>query len=255
MLRYARPGAPNYLWVTFMLPEPLPLRDRPHGVLIPAYQAAGSLPGVLRGLAARLPPGNILVVDDGSRDGTAAAAERADVHVLRHRENRGKGAALMTGLGHARDILGWEWAVTMDADGQHAVEDLDGFLAAVPGPRTGLLAGTRTRAGSGMPWHRRFSNASTTGLVSRLAGRPVFDAQCGYRAYRLELAGILPPSGRFEWESQALILAARGGWDIESVPVRTVYAGEGSHMDLFRDTARFLRMALRMTGGGRAWTR
>jgi glycosyltransferase involved in cell wall biosynthesis len=238
-----------------MHPAPLPLRHRPHGVVIPAYQAAGSLPGVLQGLARRAAGIPVLVVDDGSRDGTSAAAEHADVPLLRHRENRGKGAALMTGLIHARDVLGWEWAITLDADGQHAAEDLDGFLSAAPDVRTGILAGTRTRRGSGMPWHRRFSNASTTGLVSRLAGRPVFDAQCGYRAYRLELAGILPPSGRFEWESQALILAARAGWGIESVPVRTVYAGEGSHMDLARDTLRFLRMALRLSVGGLAWTR
>jgi glycosyltransferase involved in cell wall biosynthesis len=238
-----------------MAPDPTQLRDRPHGVLIPAYEAARTLPRVIDGLLPFLAAGRILIVDDGSHDGTSAAAERADVHVLRHRGNLGKGAALMTGLLHARDVLGWEWAITLDADGQHAPDDLDAFLSAAPGPRTGILAGTREHRGTRMPWHRRFSNTSTTWLVSRLAGRPVFDAQCGYRAYRLEMVGLLPPTGRFEWESQALILAARGGWDIGRVPVRTVYGGEGSHMNLARDTLRFLRMALGMSGGGRAWTR
>jgi glycosyltransferase involved in cell wall biosynthesis len=226
------------------------LGARVTGVLVPAYEAGRSLPRVLDGLLPLLGAGRLLVVDDGSSDGTAAAAAARGVPVVRHAENRGKGAALMTGLLHARDALGWEWAVTMDADGQHDPRDLDGFLGAAPGSRTGILVGTRARKGTGMPWHRRFSNASTTWLVSRLAGKHVFDAQCGYRAYRLELGGILPLSGRFEWESQALIVAARAGWEIEKVPVRTVYAGEGSHMDLVRDTWRFLRMAGRL-----AWTR
>ena len=236
-----------------MPPEPHTLSDRPHGVVIPAYEAARALPGVIAGLLPWLDAGRILVVDDGSRDGTSAAAERADVHVLRHRENRGKGAALATGLLHARDVLRWEWAVTLDADGRHAPEDLRGFLSAVPGPRTGVLAGARERRGSGMPWHRRLSNASATWLVSRLAGTPVFDAQCGYRAYRLDLCGSLPASGGFEWEPQALVLAARGGWNIERIPVHTVYAGGENLMDLVRDSLRFLRMVFGK--GGLAWTR
>ncbi len=156
----------------------------------------------------------------------------------------------MTGLLHARDDLGWEWAIPLDADGQHDPADLEAFLSARPGPSTGILAGARSRSGSNMPWHRRFSNASTTWLVSRLAGRPVHDAQCGYRAYRLELGGILPREGRFDWEPQALILASRAGWGIDRIPVRTVYAGERSHMNLVSDTMRFLRMAWRL-----AWTR
>jgi len=232
-------------------------------VIIPAYQAAASLPGVLRGLEPYCAPARVLVVDDGSTDGTSAAArpEGFDaLHLARHETNQGKGAALITGLRRAR-ALGWEWAVTLDADGQHAPEDLEGFLSSRPGPRTGILNGCRARRGSRMPWHRRFSNASTTALVSRLAGRPVFDAQCGYRAYRLVLIDALPEAGRFEWEAQALILAARAGWEIEKVPVRTVYAGEGSHMRLAADTLRFVRMALEMSRASRTrapeapWTR
>jgi glycosyltransferase involved in cell wall biosynthesis len=235
------------------------LRSFSHGAIVPAYQAAGSLPAVLQGLKSRLGEGRILVVDDGSADATADLAERAGVFVLRHPGNRGKGAALMTGFLHARDVLKWEWALTLDADGQHDLEDLEGFLSFRPEQRTGILVGARARAGTAMPWHRRFSNASTTWLVSRLAGTPVHDAQCGYRAYRLDLAGLLERDGRFEWESQALIRAARAGYAIEKVPVRTVYGDQGSHMDLWRDSVRFLRMALRfslgLSRGGSAWTR
>ncbi len=205
---------------------------------------------------ATVPGVTILVVDDGSTDGTAAIVQARAAHnvvLLRHPGNRGKGAALMTGLRHARDVLGWEWAVTLDADGQHDPADLEDFLSTIPGVCTGILAGARSRRGTAMPWHRRFSNASTTWLISRLAGKPVFDAQCGYRAYRLDLAAILPDAGRFEWEARALVLAARAGWEIERVPVSTVYGDQGSHMDLYRDTLRFLRMVFGR--GGMAWTR
>ncbi len=233
---------------------PSALRHRPHGIVIPAFNAAGSIGKVLVEIKAVAPDCSVLVVDDGSTDGTAAVAASAaaagGISVLSYAENRGKGAALVTGLRHAKEKCGWEWAITLDADGQHAASDLEGFLSATPSLRTRILAGTRVRTGTRMPWHRRFSNASTTWLVSRLAGQPVFDAQCGYRAYCLEAIDVLPPAGRFEWEAEALILAARAGYAIESIPVRTVYAGEGSHMNLVRDTLRFLRMA-----GRRAWTR
>lgn len=240
---------PTYLFIIPMYPAP-ELRARPHGIVIPAYEASGTLPRVLDALVPLVGAPRILVVDDGSTDGTSDAAAKRGVPVLRHPVNRGKGGALMTGLLHSRDHLGWEWAVTLDADGQHHPGDLEGFLAARPVRSTGMLAGARARRGTGMPWHRRFSNASTTWIVSRLAGRPVHDAQCGYRAYRLELAAILPREGRFDWESRALVLASRAGWDIERVPVRTVYTGEGSHMNLARDTLRFLCMAVEL-----AWTR
>lgn len=235
---------------------PSPLRSRPHGLLIPAYEAGRSLPRLLDALAVTVPGTPILVVDDGSGDDTAACVEaRApqNVTLIRHAVNRGKGAALMTGLRYARDVLGWEWAVTLDADGQHDPADLEGFLSAAPGRDTGILAGSRSRRGTAMPWHRRFSNASTTWLISRLAGTPVFDAQCGYRAYRLDLVAGLPGEGRFEWEARVLVLAARAGWKIGEVPVRTVYGDQGSHMDIWRDSLRFLRMVFGR--GGMAWTR
>jgi len=229
-------------------PDSFPeIRSFPHGVVIPAYQAAKSLPVVIRALASYVAPARILVVDDGSTDGTAEAAEALGVTVVRHQANRGKGAALMTGLTHARETQGWQWALTMDADGQHDPRDLEGFLSRRPDEKTGIVVGARARAGTAMPWHRRFSNASTTWLVSRFAGTPVHDAQSGYRAYRLDLLPLLDRDGRFEWESQALIRAARAGCGIEKVPVRTVYGDQGSHMDLWRDSIRFLKMARRLS--------
>jgi glycosyltransferase involved in cell wall biosynthesis len=220
-------------------------------ILIPAYNAAAYLGETLGPLLARVGAARVAVIDDGSTDGTAARAEAAGVVCLRHDANRGKGSALMTGLLWARDKE-WRWAVTMDADGQHASGDLDAFAAAPVAEDTAILVGRRGIRGTPMPWHRRFSNALTTRMISRLAGKPVFDAQCGFRMYRLDAvaAAGYPREGRFEWESQALVLACRKGFSILPVDIATVYTDNGSHMRLALDTLRFLKMYGRL-----AWTR
>ncbi|MBW8890088.1 MAG: glycosyltransferase family 2 protein [Fibrobacteres bacterium] len=227
------------------------------GILIPAYDAAASLSATLVSVLGKTDPGRIAVIDDGSKDGTAEVAEKSGVVCLRHAANRGKGSALMTGLSWARE-RGWEWAVTLDADGQHAASDLDAFWNAPVAPDTGIVVGRRGIRGTRMPWHRRFSNTVTTRMISRLARRPVYDAQCGFRMYRLaavEAMG-LPREGRFEWESQALVLCGRRGFSIMPVDIATVYTDNGSHMRLFRDTLRFLKMYFRLAAlPEAAWTR
>jgi glycosyltransferase involved in cell wall biosynthesis len=219
------------------------------GIVIPAFQAESTLTQVLDPLLRLTSPDRIIVVDDGSTDGTLQLAESKQVMTVRHPINKGKGAALMTGLLWARSN-GWEWAVTLDADGQHATDDLKKFLSVAPSPDTGVVVGTRSIVGTKMPLHRRISNSLSTWIVSKLAGTAVFDAQCGYRAYRICIIDVFPQEGRFEWEAQALILCCRNGHGVEQVPVQTLYSGEDSHIRLAHDTWRFLRMAGRL-----AWTR
>jgi glycosyltransferase involved in cell wall biosynthesis len=223
----------------------------PVGVLIPAYQAGGYLADTLAGILPFVPAQNILVVDDGSSDGTSQAARNLTVEVKRLPVNQGKGTALATGLAHLAS-KGFEWVVTMDADGQHSPQDLNGFVSKEPATNVGIVVGMRPIAGTSMPWHRRFSNQTTTWLVSWMANQDVFDAQSGFRMYRSQLVreGVFPPAGRFEWEPQALILASRRGWKIAHCPIQTRYGENGSHMRLLSDTLRFLRMM-----GMRAWTR
>lgn len=221
------------------------------GVLIPAYNAEPFIASTLEPLLARLPADRIGVIDDGSSDATAAKVEALGIACLRHAGNRGKGTALMTGLRWARE-RGWTWAVTLDADGQHSPGDLDAFLGAPVAPDTAIVVGRRAIAGTTMPPHRRLSNWLTTRMVSALAGKPVYDAQCGYRMYRIDavFSAGLPAAGRFEWEAQALALCCRRGWSVLPVDIATLYTDNGSHMRLVMDTLRFLRMYWRM-----AWTR
>ncbi|MDB5102535.1 MAG: glycosyltransferase [Fibrobacteres bacterium] len=219
-------------------------------ILIPAYNASAFIGATLEGILAKMPAERVSVIDDGSSDGTRDRADRAGVTCLRHDSNQGKGSALMTGLLWARD-QGWRWAVTMDADGQHSPEDLESFWKAPVAGDTALVVGRRGLRGSPMPWHRRFSNYLTTRMISGLAGKPVYDAQCGFRMYRLDTLGAagFPRHGRFEWESQALVLAGRKGFSIVPVDIATVYTDNGSHMRLLLDSLRFLKMYWRL-----AWT-
>jgi glycosyltransferase involved in cell wall biosynthesis len=221
------------------------------GLLIPAYEAAHCLGKTLDGVLAYAPESVILVVDDGSSDATTQIARSRGVAVQRQESNQGKGAALAVGLMQLHS-KGFAWAITMDADGQHLPEDLLGFISVQPKDKVAMLVGQRRIGGSAMPWHRRFSNRTTTHLVSLLAGQDVFDAQSGFRMYRTALMheGIWPLQGRFEWEAQALILCRRAGWQIQAVSISTVYGDAGSHMRLVVDTLRFLKMIARL-----AWTR
>lgn len=224
---------------------------RVSGVIIPAFNAETCISETLAGLLAAVPAGRIAVVDDGSTDRTASKAEAEGVTCLRHEVNLGKGSALMTGLLWARE-QGWQWALTMDADGQHSPADLPGFWRAKVGPETALVVGRREIRASSMPAHRRFSNLLTTRIISRLARQPVHDAQSGYRMYRLEAvaAAGLPRHGRFEWESQALVLFSRAGYSILPAEVATLYTANGSHMRLWADSLRFVKMCWRL-----AWMR
>lgn len=221
------------------------------GILIPAYQAGGYLSETLKGILTLVPSQHLLVVDDGSTDTTSQVARSLQVEVKRHLGNRGKGTALATGLKQLAS-RGYAWVITMDADGQHQPTDLGHFIQTAPTDEVGIVVGTRPISGTSMPWHRRFSNKTTTTMVSVLAKQDVYDAQSGFRMYRTQLweKDIFPSEGRFEWEPQALILASRAGWKIASVPVTTLYGEHGSHMQLFTDTIRFIRMM-----GKWAWTR
>ena len=213
------------------------------GIVIPALNAELFLATTLHAILIKVPAEKIIVIDDGSTDQTFQLAQKLGVHTLRHHTNLGKGAALMTGFAQAQ-ALGWEWAITMDADGQHDPEDREQFLHFVPNNKTALVVGRRKIQKSSMPLHRRFSNATTTWIISKLAGQNVYDAQCGYRMYKLSAVtdAHFPKEGRFEFESKVLVLLCRNGFLLEPLDIATVYTENGSHMRLVRDTFRFLKM-------------
>ncbi len=214
-------------------------------VLIPAYNAAASLPGVIGGVFRFVPPQNVLVVDDGSSDGTREAAVRAGVHVVSHPVNRGKGAALKTGFSWALD-RGFEAVITLDADGQHDPESVPDFVRRWKETGADFVVGSRKADRRGMPLERVCSNMLTSWVVSRRAGQRIEDSQSGYRLIVAEvLRRVSLETDGYEMESELLIKAARFGFRIVSVPIRTVYAEEESFIHPLRDTGRFIALVWR----------
>lgn len=227
-----------------MSADPFPLRNPSIGVVIPAYRAEASIAGVVRAvLAAGLP---VLVIDDGSPDRTAEVAQEAGAEVVRQAVNGGKGTALYAGIAQAH-ARGWTWMVAMDADGQHDPAALPLFRSKTES-RAGVVVGARRLRPDVMPWQRVCSNRLTTLLLSLQAGCRLWDSQCGYRMYRVDacLSAQLPPTGRFEWESEALVRLARHGWAVDRVPVPTLYGDETSHIRPWRDTGRFVALWFRL---------
>lgn len=182
----------------------------------------------------------VLVVDDGSTDATGDRSRTAGAELLKLRENGGKGAAMRRGfdwfLGR-----GYKAVVTMDADGQHDPQDLWGFLAALE-HGADFVIGNRMGDLRGMSPIRRLTNRFMSGLISRQAGFPIPDTQCGYRAITREaLRDMRLTVSRFEIESEMILQAAEMGLNVRSVPVRTIYGTEKSRIRPVRDTIRFFK--------------
>lgn len=225
-----------------MIDNHLKNRDWPSplGVLIPAYKAAQSLSRFLPTLVCRIPADNICVVDDGSGDDTAAVCEKMQIRCLVLPQNSGKGAALMHGFAQMTERF--KWIITMDADGQHAVDDLEGFIQTIDShPQAGIIIGAREISVKKMPASRVFSNATTSAILSIMTGRRIFDSQCGYRAYNASFVrNCLIRYSRFEMESEIILRASQHQRKIFFVPVQTLYCSDRSHIAHVKDTLRWV---------------
>ena len=206
--------------------------------VIPAYEEAPRVGAVVAGAKAHLP---VLVVDDGSTDDTAAIAEAAGATVLRQRPNQGKGAALRAAFRWALDN-DVDAVVTLDADGQHDPAEIPAFLAARARTGADLVVGRRDF--SRMPSIRQLSNRLGGLAFSWAVGRRIPDNQSGYRlvSRRLMEAMLASAESGFEFEVEMITTAIRAGWPIDWLPIRTIYAGEPSHIEPWRHFTSFVRM-------------
>ena len=211
--------------------------------LVPAYQAAAHLGEVLTRLHALSPAPHVLVVDDGSRDATAEVARQFGAELLSFAGNRGKGVALLAGFDALRDH---DAIVTLDADGQHPPECLPDFVRATEAGAD-LVLGTRVRTAN-MPPMRRWANGFSSDWVAALARQRVTDSQCGYRLYTRRLLDRTPITpGRYEFETEIIVRAARLGFRIAEVAIPTVYGDEQSHLRITRDVPRIFSVLVRLS--------
>ena len=210
--------------------------------LIPVFDGADTIDAVVRGARRRVE--HVVVVDDGSSDGSAERAREAGAEVLRHDRNRGKGAALRTGLAHLLG-RGFSHAFTLDADGEHLPDEMLALLAEVARHPQAILVGVRRcEAGQEVAGRNRFGNAFADWWVARAAGRELPDTQSGFRVY--PIAAVLDLGtrrDRYAFESEVLILASLRGIEIVSREVAVYYpppAERVSHYQPWRDTIRII---------------
>jgi len=182
-------------------------------------------------------------VNDGSTDGTRQALEEAGVRVLEHAVNRGKGQALQTAFKAVVDAA-YDGAVAMDADLQHLPEEIPRFLERASD--YDVIVGARNYDLHNMPLDRWMTNKVTSHVVSALAGTHISDSQSGFRYLSRDAMDCVKlATANYDMESEQLIRAGRMGMRIGEVPITTVYSGEASYIKPWRDTVRFVRMALR----------
>ena len=225
-------------------------------IVVPAFNEAATIAGVVGRLRAVCPAVPLIVVDDGSTDGTAARAAAAGADwVIQARRRSGKGAALRAGFAAALR-RGADVVATLDGDGQHDPAELPRLLAAARESPGALVVGDRLGSeGDPIPRLRLGAIRVADRVLCWLTRAPLRDTQCGFRLYPAALLRTLPfREGGFVLETEVLIGAARLGHPLVSVPVRSIYLpGRASRFRALADSGRIgwylARAALRELPG------
>ncbi|MDI3537581.1 MAG: hypothetical protein PWP30_2063, partial [Eubacteriaceae bacterium] len=214
-------------------------------VIIPAYKPDQRFNKLVEELIEK--NFDLVVVDDGSGDDYKLIFKKLQylkqVELCRHQENRGKGAALKTGIAWALekypDTCG---VVTADSDGQHKPDDIERIASALEQNGDQLIMGTRDFSGAHVPFKSRWGNRITSFVYFISSGRKCRDTQTGLRGIPAEIAKVaLDISGdRYEYEMNFLMKVAKAQYKIKEVPIETVYIDENrsSHFHAVRDSAR-----------------
>ena len=211
-------------------------------VLICAHNEAEHIADVVHQSLAQVPQ-EVIVVDDGSTDGTAELAEKAGAYVLRNPENMGKGASLKRGFDLVRSHR-CDAVVVVDGDGQHDPSEIGRFLDSYNRTKIPILIGNRMADTTGMPLIRKRTNQVMCWILNRLVKIYVADPPCGYRFYRADvLPFIMSDEKRFAFEFDMLVNAALRHIRIDSVRVSTIYhKGRKSQVAPLRDAFALFRV-------------
>lgn len=191
-------------------------------ILIPAFNEERVIADVITEIR-QAGYNNILIVDDGSRDHTYEVAKGTGVTVLRHRLNRGKGAATKTSI-EAAKLLGAHIVVTMDGDGQHNPADIESLIAPIRDGHCDVVLGTRLKNPQGMPWYKIIQNWIGNAIVWYVYGLWVSDSQSGFRAYsRYAIEVINTKTDRYEYDGEVIREIYKYKLKYREVPIEVRY--------------------------------
>jgi glycosyltransferase involved in cell wall biosynthesis len=214
--------------------------------IIPVYNHERGVAQVARDAVSLGMP--VFVIDDGSTDlSYEKVRDIKDVTVLRHGENKGKGEAIMTGFAAAAKVA--DWAITVDADGQHHPEDALVMMKAIESGMRPIVVGRREgMSAAEVPWESRFGRLFSNFWV-RLSGGPhVSDTQSGMRIYPLpESMNLNVQTRRFQFEVEILVRAAWKGMQVMEAPVNVTYQPPAQRISHFRGFVDSMRNASTFT--------
>lgn len=235
-------------------------------VIVPTYNNAGTLGKIVGELLKYVPPsrdykmssktssfvppsreaGHVIVVDDGSSDNTQAILQNyaGQIEVIRLGKNAGKGRVLRKGFEYALS-RGFRYAITIDSDGQHFVDDIPVFLEAIKHNPGALLVGSRNMKSNGIPGRSRFGHNFSNFWFKVETGISLPDTQCGYRLYPLEsIKDIRFLTSRYEFEIEVLVRSAWKGIKIIPVPIKICYFPPQTRISHFRPFTDFARVSV-----------
>lgn len=211
-------------------------------VLIPTYNNERTLERVIDGVLKYTQ--NILIVNDGATDNTAEILKNyVQLEQVHFKENKGKGKALQIGFKRAFE-LGYQYAITIDSDGQHYPDDIAVFLTEIENSPNSLLIGDRNMDQEGIPKKSSFGNNFSNFWYTFETGVKLTDTQSGYRLYPLkELANLKYYTNKFEFEIEVIVRASWKGIKVKNVPIQVLY-DESERVSHFRPFKDFTRISI-----------
>jgi glycosyltransferase involved in cell wall biosynthesis len=212
-------------------------------VLIPTYNNSKTLASVISGVQQYT--SNIIVVNDGSTDDTAGILNNfRDLAIVSYSTNQGKGHALQMGFKKAVE-LGYDYAISIDSDGQHYADDLPAFLEMLEQHPRAIIIGARNMDQASVPGKSSFGNKFSNFWFRLETGIKVSDTQSGYRLYPVSLLHSLRYfTTKYEFEIEVLVRAAWMGIEVVQVPVKVFYAEKEKRVSHFRPFRDFTRISV-----------
>lgn len=213
-------------------------------VIIPTYNNVGTICNVVNDIYQYCK--DIIVVNDGSNDGTYEALQNINfpIEIVSYKQNKGKGYALITGFEKAKS-LGYSYAITIDADGQHFADDIPLFIDKVRDCPKGIIVGCRNLTEENMPAQNTFANRFSNFWFHFQTGIDLHDTQSGFRLYALSsLRNLKLITHRYESELELLVLAAWSGVQISTVPIKVYYPPKDERVSHFRPIYDFVRISI-----------
>jgi glycosyltransferase involved in cell wall biosynthesis len=220
-------------------------REKKCCVIIPTYNHSDTLPDLIEGVSRYTD--QIIVVNDGSTDKTKMLLENhvsKKVDVVDYPKNRGKGYAIRKGFLRAMD-LGYEYAITIDSDGQHLPADLPYFINRLSHNGSFIVVGERRMPGKNVPAKNTFANKFSNFWFRLYTGMRVPDTQCGYRLYPLkQIQDMKFYSTKYEFEVEILVRSSWNGIEIDSLPIDVYYPPREKRVTHFRPIRDFIRISM-----------